>query len=387
MSSRALPRLPTIDFSNINKQNRDTVLWDSTKNKVLQALQEFGCFEASFNGISPDLRNSVFSSLKELFDLPLETKVRNFTEKLYNGYIGLAKEIPIFESMGIEDPESFSNLLWPNGNDEFSKCIQIYSDKLKELDEIVRTMVLESLNLEKYMNEHMELTSYLTRVMKYRVPQKDEPNAGLLSHADKTLMTILHENGVEGLEVQTKDGEWFKVKLSANTFVVMVGETFKTSAGIEGLVECKASASNLRRIQVKDIVMEVEDHLKTYSSVGMNISCSEQLAELFTKVWAGSFQEWTTTVNTTLGVKYVVVLLMNQLIVLRSTPTPRDQGLLTSNPHNPLKSGFTKRTNLYSNESGPKVVFGDDSLGDIEGYGLVNCNGITLIIINKALHD
>ncbi|GJW60180.1 hypothetical protein Tco_0109515 [Tanacetum coccineum] len=41
-----------------------------------------------------------------------------------------------------------------------------------------------------------------------------------------------------------------------------------TSAGIEGLSECKASASNLRRIQVKD----VEDHLKTYSSAGMDIS-------------------------------------------------------------------------------------------------------------------
>lgn len=110
-----------------------------------------------------------------------------------------------------------------------SKCIQIYSDKLTELDEIVRTMVLESLNLEKYMDEHMELTSYLTRVMKYRVPEKDEPNAGLLSHADKNIVTILHENGVEGLEVQTKDGEWFKVKLSANSFVVMVGEAFKVS--------------------------------------------------------------------------------------------------------------------------------------------------------------
>ncbi|GJU28919.1 retrovirus-related pol polyprotein from transposon TNT 1-94 [Tanacetum coccineum] len=31
----------------------------------------------------------------------------------------------------------------------------------------------------------------------------------------------------------------------------------------------------------------------------------------------------------------------------------------------------------YSKESGPKVVFGDDSSGDTEGYGLVNCNGIT----------
>ncbi|GKC86963.1 hypothetical protein Tco_1147612 [Tanacetum coccineum] len=41
---------------------------------------------------------------------------------------------------------------------------------------------------------------------------------------------------------------------------------------VKGLAECKASASNLRRIQVKDIVKEVEDHLKTYSSAGMDIS-------------------------------------------------------------------------------------------------------------------
>ncbi|GKC24116.1 hypothetical protein Tco_1026266, partial [Tanacetum coccineum] len=33
-----------------------------------------------------------------------------------------------------------------------------------------------------------------------------------------------------------------------------------------------ASASNLSCIQVKDIVKEVEDYLKTYSSAGMDIS-------------------------------------------------------------------------------------------------------------------
>ncbi|GKE28180.1 hypothetical protein Tco_1443564, partial [Tanacetum coccineum] len=44
------------------------------------------------------------------------------------------------------------------------------------------------------------------------------------------------------------------------------------SVGMEGLDECKASASNLRRIQVKDVVKEVENHLKTYSSAGMDIS-------------------------------------------------------------------------------------------------------------------
>nr|GEU98858.1 retrovirus-related Pol polyprotein from transposon TNT 1-94 [Tanacetum cinerariifolium] len=41
---------------------------------------------------------------------------------------------------------------------------------------------------------------------------------------------------------------------------------------MKGLSECKASESNVRRIQVKDIVKKVEDHLKTYSSAGMDIS-------------------------------------------------------------------------------------------------------------------
>nr|GEY21071.1 hypothetical protein [Tanacetum cinerariifolium] len=43
-------------------------------------------------------------------------------------------------------------------------------------------------------------------------------------------------------------------------------------SGIEGLTECKASVSNLRCIQVKDIVKEVKDHLKTYSSDVMDIN-------------------------------------------------------------------------------------------------------------------
>nr|GEV79710.1 serine--tRNA ligase [Tanacetum cinerariifolium] len=41
---------------------------------------------------------------------------------------------------------------------------------------------------------------------------------------------------------------------------------------MKGLFECKASESNVRRIQFKDIIKEVKDHLKTYSSTGIDIS-------------------------------------------------------------------------------------------------------------------
>ncbi|GJV37707.1 retrovirus-related pol polyprotein from transposon TNT 1-94 [Tanacetum coccineum] len=50
----------------------------------------------------------------------------------------------------------------------------------------------------------------------------------------------------------------------------------------------------------------------------------------------------------------------------------------------PIDSGYSRYVievkqylHGYSKESGPKVVFGDNSSGDTEGYGLVNCSGIT----------
>ncbi|GJT20437.1 hypothetical protein Tco_0890374 [Tanacetum coccineum] len=42
---------------------------------------------------------------------------------------------------------------------------------------------------------------------------------------------------------------------------------------MKGLSECKAPESNIRHIRVKNIIKEVKDYLKTYSSAGMDISC------------------------------------------------------------------------------------------------------------------
>ncbi|GJS54368.1 hypothetical protein Tco_0627730 [Tanacetum coccineum] len=58
---------------------------------------------------------------------------------------------------------------------------------------------------------------------------------------------------------------------------------------MKGFSEYKASESNIRRIQVKDIVKEVKDYLKTYSSAGMDISWYvEEYAEVLRKVRGGN---------------------------------------------------------------------------------------------------
>ncbi|GJY26257.1 hypothetical protein Tco_0400983 [Tanacetum coccineum] len=47
---------------------------------------------------------------------------------------------------------------------------------------------------------------------------------------------------------------------------------------IKGLTDGKASSRDLRDIQVKDIVKEVKDHLKTYSPAEMDIRCKWNLS-------------------------------------------------------------------------------------------------------------
>ncbi|KAL2243416.1 probable 2-oxoglutarate-dependent dioxygenase AOP1 [Sesamum indicum] len=232
MGSESCMKLPVIDFSNL-KQDSRTPTWESTKTQVRAALEEYGCFEAVFDQIPPTLRQSTIDGIKQLFDLPLQTKLRNRSNKPYHGYVGQYPIVPLYESLGIEDAlspakvDSFSNLMWPeDGNPTFSKSIACLSEQFSELDKVVRRMVVESLGLEKYMNEHMESTDYLVRVQKYDGPQSAESKIGLTSHTDKNIVTILHQNEVKGLEVLTKDGQWIAADPSHNSFIVMIGESF-----------------------------------------------------------------------------------------------------------------------------------------------------------------
>ncbi|OMP00180.1 Oxoglutarate/iron-dependent dioxygenase [Corchorus olitorius] len=231
MGSESSPlKLPVIDFTK-QELKPGSVEWDSVKGQVLQALQDYGCFEASFEKIPTELREAIFVAVKELFDLPLQTKIRNVSKKPFHGYVGQYPQVPLFESMGFDDADIIENVeaqtskMWPQGNTDFSKTIQSFSKQLSDLDQMVRRMILESFNLEKYMDEHMDSTNYLLRVMKYKGPKTIETKLGLNSHTDKNIVTILYQNEVEGLAIQSKDGEWFDVKPSKDSFIVMIGES------------------------------------------------------------------------------------------------------------------------------------------------------------------
>ncbi|XP_054782440.1 probable 2-oxoglutarate-dependent dioxygenase AOP1 [Prosopis cineraria] len=227
MVSETTLKLPIIDFNSLDLECKNPK-WDEVKSQVIKALKEYGCFEALFDNVPLDLRKSLFVVLKDLFDLPHETKLRNVYEIPYYGYIGKGPRSPLYESIGIDEPnvlekvESVEKTLWPEGYQSFSKAVQAFSENLSELEKIFRKMVLESLGVDKYLEEHMNSSSYLLRVMKYTAPQTEDEKMGVSPHTDGGIVTILYQNEVQGLEVETKDGKW--IKPSPHSFVVMLGD-------------------------------------------------------------------------------------------------------------------------------------------------------------------
>ncbi|KAJ9179104.1 hypothetical protein P3X46_010927 [Hevea brasiliensis] len=224
-------RLPVIDFSKENLRP-GTSSWASTCKEVIQALEEYGCFEAVYDKVPLELHKTFFNLLEELYDLPLEIKRKNVSDIPYHGYVGNQPFTPsVYQGMGInnaatlEGTQDFTNAIWPNGNDDFCKTALHYSKLIAELEQMVMKMVFESYGVVQSHEDHQESITYLFRMMKYRVPEKDEDDVGVPIHTDKCFIAALHQNEVSGLELRTKDGQWIVFEPSSpSSFVVNAGD-------------------------------------------------------------------------------------------------------------------------------------------------------------------
>ncbi|VVA38132.1 PREDICTED: probable [Prunus dulcis] len=140
-SSETPLKLPITDYSK-QALTPGSKEWETVRTQVHNAPEEYGCFEALFYKVPPHIRKSIFQSMEEPFNLPLQTKLQNV-------------------SMGVDDVNIYEqvqrliNTLWPQENPSFCKTIQSFSEQVSELDQIIRRMILESLGLEKYFEEHL----------------------------------------------------------------------------------------------------------------------------------------------------------------------------------------------------------------------------------------
>lgn len=196
----------------------------------MEAVLTYGCFEAVYDKLTPELQDAVFGKpMMDLFALPTEVKMKNISNKPSHGYIGNESGFEtlyidkVAEHDGLTD---FSALMWgDDGNPSFREAVVPFVNQLSELEQIARKMILESLGVEKYFDEFVRSTVDALRMSKYGAKQIDSTaKTSLASHTDPNVLTIVCQRGVEGLEVQTKDGKWLTP--SPNSFTVIMGQAF-----------------------------------------------------------------------------------------------------------------------------------------------------------------
>ena len=109
-----------------------------------------------------------------------------------------------------------------------SETIHGMSSKMQELNFLVMKMIYESFDIEKLYDSFVEETTSIFRIMKYKVPPSaTDSSIGLVAHTDKNAITILCQNEVQGLEIQTKNGYWAQVMVPENAFTAVVGDALK----------------------------------------------------------------------------------------------------------------------------------------------------------------
>jgi isopenicillin N synthase-like dioxygenase len=229
MESQTSLKLPTIEFL-MKKLQPGTSIWFSTREEVVKALEDYGSFIALNTEFSMEEHEAIFRSSKELFDLPTETKILNTSDTPTHGYVGQIPVVPLYEGLGIENAttlqgaQKFANIMWPSGNPNFCETTLSYSKTVAKLEQMVMKMVSESYGIEKYYESLSGSKTYLLKLIKYRGPTENERSLGIVPHTDKTLMSILHQHQVKGLEIKSKDGQWIPVDPIPSSFIVMAGD-------------------------------------------------------------------------------------------------------------------------------------------------------------------
>ena len=114
-------KIPVLDFSHLDLKP-GTSSWLSARKTVCRALEESGCFVLELgNKIPLDFHSTIFSAVGELFDFPIETKMKVTYERPFHGYSSTSN----FERMMIDnatftdETQNLTNIFWPNGNDSF----------------------------------------------------------------------------------------------------------------------------------------------------------------------------------------------------------------------------------------------------------------------------
>ncbi|WP_329382710.1 isopenicillin N synthase family dioxygenase [Streptomyces sp. NBC_01716] len=218
-----------------------------------QACENSGFFTVVGHGVAQDLIDRMYAVTKEFFELPREKKEKAVGGPSTGGLRYSAGSAA--KSMGLDAPPDLceiftSNVLgdhsaehrakfgddsapwtranvWPEEPAGFRETWLAYTREMAGLaHELMRLFALALGLAEDFFDDKVD-RDISTIVANFYYPQVVPPLPGQMRkgpHSDWGNLTILYQDGVGGLQVRQKDGDWRDVPFVPGSFVINIGD-------------------------------------------------------------------------------------------------------------------------------------------------------------------
>ena len=221
---------------------------DTTKlaRDFAKAYGETGFGYVINHGIDPALRTAVFNASKRFHALPLQAKQAIALNRTHRGYIAINTSTDVNSDLAeVTKPNQSASFMmmredaqadsatylsgpnqWPE-LDGFREACEAYATAMTGLGRKLMRLALDALGV----TDHSILSAFDTptiwlRLLHYppQSPQAPEDLYGSAPHKDFGCLTLLAQDAVGGLQVQTPAGNWVDAPPMEGALVVNVGD-------------------------------------------------------------------------------------------------------------------------------------------------------------------
>jgi isopenicillin N synthase-like dioxygenase len=241
MSTVNIPRLDLNTYVNGNAEQRKRF-----SDEIGKAFNETGFVTITNHGLSKDLIDNLYREVAGLFKLPETTKLKYEKAELagQRGYTSKGKEtakgfkVPdlkefwqIGQTVTDNDPvkNEYPENLVVSELPEFNSTTREVYQKLENAGKHLLRAIAVYLELpENYFDDKVHNGNSILRTLHYfpiEDPDALPPDAVRAgAHEDINLITLLIGASADGLELLTRENEWFPVKAHGQDVVVNVGD-------------------------------------------------------------------------------------------------------------------------------------------------------------------
>ena len=235
-------QIPKIDISEIEEiEFSRTLLKD-----FFSAYNKYGFGYIINHGIEKTLIEQLFQVSKQFHSQPLSEKMRVALDHNHRGYIAINTSTDVNSKLAdVKKPnqsESFMMMRedkselpdvylsgpnqWPK-LENFKEVLEKYTCNMTKLGRnLMRLALLSSGVKDLSVMQSLDTPTIWLRLLHYPPISKNSPSDlyGSAPHTDFGCLTILAQDEIGGLQVQTREGEWIDVPKLEGSFVVNVGD-------------------------------------------------------------------------------------------------------------------------------------------------------------------